>query len=185
MTICHPCRQLSTYHGDNTILSASPWAWPVHKNIFQYMIDQILNQCESVIGIADDVDIHGRADEDHDRHLHNMIGVASEHGFVFEGESVLSNNHLWPSDGSVTRMEHILNLLRLLQCTSPPHMPTQLHMFLGTVTYLSPYLQSLSFFTMPVHKMLKKGTEFTWNESHMKTFGTRKYLVYPKILWCL
>ena len=48
------------------------------------MMDQILEHCEGVIGIADDI-IHGKDDEDHDRNLHFMC-TACEHGLVFNGE---------------------------------------------------------------------------------------------------
>ena len=50
------------------------------------MRDQILECCEGVIGITDDVVIHGKDDEDHDRNLHNFMHAASEHGLVFNGE---------------------------------------------------------------------------------------------------
>ena len=37
------------------------------------MMDQILERCKGVIGIADDVVIYGDDDEDHDRNLHNFM----------------------------------------------------------------------------------------------------------------
>ena len=50
------------------------------------MMDQILECCEGVIGIADDVVIHGKDDEDHERNPHNFMHIACEHGPVFNGE---------------------------------------------------------------------------------------------------
>ena len=50
------------------------------------MMDQILKCCEGVIGITDDVIIHGKDDEDHDRNLYNFMHTACEHGLVFNGE---------------------------------------------------------------------------------------------------
>ena len=49
-------------------------------------MDQILECCERVIGITDDVIIHGKDDEDHDRNLHNFMHTACEHGLVFNRE---------------------------------------------------------------------------------------------------
>ena len=48
------------------------------------MMDQILECCERVIGIADDVIIHGKDNEDHDRNL--QLHAYCEHGLVFNGE---------------------------------------------------------------------------------------------------
>ena len=50
------------------------------------MMDQILEWCEGVIGIADDVVIYGDDDEDHNWNLHNFMCRAQEHGLVFNGE---------------------------------------------------------------------------------------------------
>ena len=49
-------------------------------------MDQILDQCEGVIGIADDVVVHGKDDEEHDWWLHKLRKVAQEHGLIFSGE---------------------------------------------------------------------------------------------------
>ena len=47
------------------------------------MMDQILSQCEGVIGIADDIIICGKDDEEHDRQLREssqgmQIGMQQE-----------------------------------------------------------------------------------------------------------
>ena len=52
-----------------------PWGLSCAQDIFQRMMDQILEHCEGVIGITDDVIIHGKDDEDHDRNLHNFMHV--------------------------------------------------------------------------------------------------------------
>ena len=49
-------------------------------------MDQILECCKGVIGIADDVVIHGCNDKEHDQCLHTLMQVTREHGLVFNGE---------------------------------------------------------------------------------------------------
>ena len=51
-----------------------------------------------------------------------------------------------------------------------PKTSTQLQNFLGLVTYLSPFIPSLSSFTSPLHELLKKATEFIWNNSYHEGF---------------
>ena len=50
-----------------------PFGLACSQDIFQRMMDQILERCEGVIGIADDIVVHGKDDEEHDRRLHNLM----------------------------------------------------------------------------------------------------------------
>ena len=43
------------------------------QDIFQWMMDQILTCCNGVIGIADDVVVHGKDDKEHDKCLHKFM----------------------------------------------------------------------------------------------------------------
>ena len=63
-----------------------PWGLTCTQDIFQWMMDQILECCKGVIRIADDVVIHRQDDKEHDQHLHTLMQVAREHGLVFNGE---------------------------------------------------------------------------------------------------
>ena len=55
--------------------------------------------------------------------------------------------------------------------------PSQLQKFLGMVTYLSPFVPSLSSFTAPLCGLLKKDAEFTWNETYQDAFDSVKSLL--------
>ena len=59
-----------------------------------------------------------------------------------------------------------------------PKTATQLQKFLRLVTYLSPFIPSLSFFITPLCVLLKKGTEFIWNNSYQEAFDIVKSMVY-------
>ena len=47
---------------------------------------------------------------------------------------------------------------------------TKLQEFLGLVRYLSPFIPGLSTLTAPLHELLKKDTDFTWNCTYNATF---------------
>ena len=55
-----------------------PFGLACAQDIFQRMMDQILDRCEGVIGIADDIIIHGKDDAEHDRRLHKFIEGRTE-----------------------------------------------------------------------------------------------------------
>ena len=50
------------------------------------MMHQILEHCEGAIGIANDVVIYRKDDEEHDLNLHRFMCVAQQHGLIFNGE---------------------------------------------------------------------------------------------------
>ena len=59
----------------------------------------------------------------------------------------------------------------------PPENQTQLQQFLGMVTYLSPFIPSLSTHTAPLWELLKKDSEFMWNTTYQEAFNQIRQLV--------
>ena len=59
-----------------------PFGFTCAQDIFQRMMDQILDCCERVIGIADYIIIHGKDDAEHYSRIHKFMKVAKEHGLV-------------------------------------------------------------------------------------------------------
>ena len=57
-----------------------PFGLKMSQDIFQAKIDQTFEDCEGVVGIADDIVISGRTEEEHDRNLHRMIGRCQNTG---------------------------------------------------------------------------------------------------------
>ena len=47
---------------------------------------------------------------------------------------------------------------------------TELQVFLGMVTYLSPFIPGLSTLTAPLHELLKKDAEFSWDATYQTSF---------------
>ena len=76
------CWQASTHTQDRFHFARLPFGLTCAQDIFQRMMDQILDHCEGVIGIADDIIIHGKDDAEHDRRLHKSMKVTREHGLV-------------------------------------------------------------------------------------------------------
>ena len=117
------------------------------------MLDQILEHCEGIIGIADDVIIHGKDYEDHDRNLHNFMHAACEHGLVFNGkkcevkkDSVTFFGTVYDANGAHPDPKKV----DAIQKMPPPDNKQQLQHFLGMVMYLSPFIPSLSTHTAPL-----------------------------------
>ena len=57
-----------------------------------------------------------------------------------------------------------------VQALPVPTNVTELQEFLGLVTYLSPFIPGLSTLTAPLHELLKKDTDLSWNHTYNAAF---------------
>ena len=46
-------------------------------------MDQILEQVDGAIGIADDIVVYAKSEEEHDKILHRLMQIAAKNGLVF------------------------------------------------------------------------------------------------------
>ena len=60
-----------------------PFGLRVSQDIFQARMDEILEDLPGVVGITDDVCVHGKDEEEHDRNLKALMDRAKETGLVF------------------------------------------------------------------------------------------------------
>ena len=157
------------------------------QNSFQWMMDQILTYCDGVIGIADNVVVHGKDDKEHDKHLHKFMRVTHEHGLVFNKDkcavkqtSIVFLGCVHDTNGAHPDPEKACAVHKM----PAPKTATQLQKYLGLVTYLSPFIPLLSSFTAQLYELLKKGSEFIWNNSYQEAFDKVKSMVCKDtMLW--
>ena len=123
-------------------------------------MDQSLKECLGCIGIADDITIHGCTEAEHDAHLHNLMQVARKYDLVFNSQEthmkaqavnffgcLYDGNGVHPDLGKVDAV-HTL---------PAPTNITEHQEFLGLVTYLSPFIPSLSTLTCPSVRAAQEG----------------------------
>ena len=101
-------------------------------------MDQILEHCPGCIGIADDITVHGKTEEEHDRNLRNLMVVARANGLVFNPQkthvkaksvnffgNVYDEFGVHPDPGKI----------KAIKTMEPPKNARQLMEFLGMVQY--------------------------------------------------
>ena len=124
-----------------------PFGLACAQDIFQRMMDQILDRCEGVIGITDDTIIHGKDDAEHDRRLHKFMKVTREHGLVLnkkkcevKSNSVKFFGCAYDKHGAHRDPSKVSAIKEI----PAPQNKGELQSFLGMVTYLSPFIPQLS-----------------------------------------
>ena len=155
-----------------------PWGLACTKDIFQQMTDQILIHCGGMIGITDNV--HGKDDKEQDKHLHKFMIVVCKHGLVFNKDkcavkqtSILFFGCVYDVNGAHPDPEKVSVVNKM----PAPETTTQLQKFLRLVTYLSSFIPSLSSCTAPLCELLKRGTDFIWNNNYQEAFDKVKSMV--------
>ena len=136
-------------------------------------MDQILEECQGCIRIADDITVHSCTEVEHDANLWNLMQVACKYGLVFnpqkthiKGPALNFFSYLYNTDSV-----HLdLDKVNAVHALPVPTNVTKLQEFLGMVTYLSPFILGLSTLIASLHELLKKDTGFTWNCIYDATF---------------
>ena len=136
-------------------------------------MDQILEQCQGCIRIADDIIVHGHTKVECDAHLQNLMCVTCKYGLVFNPQKThvkapAVNFFGCPYDADGIHLDpEEVNAIHTLPA---PTNITELQEFLGMVTYLSPFIPGLSTLTVPLCELLKKDTDYTWNCTYDAAF---------------
>ena len=83
---------LTTFNTQKISFLHLPFGLTYAQNIFHRMMDKILDRSEGIIGIADDIIIHGKDDVEDDRRLHKFMKVAVEHGLALNKKCKVKSN---------------------------------------------------------------------------------------------
>ena len=150
-----------------------PFGLVCSQDVFQKRMDQILEKCRGCIGIADDITVHGKTEEEHDENLHQLMAVAKKWGLVFNPKKTHVKSKMVKFFGCLYD-EHGVHpdpaKVADVQGMESPTNITKLQEFLGMATFLSPFIAGLSALTAPLRQLLKKENEFTWDATFEAAF---------------
>ena len=156
-----------------------PFGLRVSQDIFQARMDEILENLPGVVGITDDVCVHGKDEAEHDRNLQGLMDRA-KCGLVFNSDKC----HIRQSEisffGNIYSKEGIRPdpaKIQGIQNMPIPQDKEDLQRFLGMMTYLSAFIPNFSKESQPLRELLKKDVPFELSEDHIHCFETLKSLV--------
>ena len=157
-----------------------PFGLSVSQDIFQLKMDQILEQVEGAVGIADDVAVYAKDEAEHDRILHNLMQVAEQNGLVFNSSKCHIKTRKITFFGTVyadTGIHPDPRKITDLKMMPTPTNKKELQEFLGFITYLSPFIPNLSAQSSRLRDLLKHNSSFLWETHHQMSFDTLKSIV--------
>ncbi|KAK7108980.1 hypothetical protein V1264_013102 [Littorina saxatilis] len=146
-----------------------PFGLSVSQDIFQLKMDQILEQVDGTVGIADDVAVYAKTNEEHDKIIHNLFKVAAENGLVFNSEkctiktdSITFFGMKYDTNGVHPDPEKVTDLHNMATPTNKKELQT----FLGFIQFLAPFIPKLSEKSAVLRDLLKNDVPFIWESHH-------------------
>ena len=162
-----------------------PMGSKVASDIFQRMLDSVYIGLPGVTGIADDMVIFGRNEEEHDRNLILFLETTRKNGLVlnkkklqFKKEEVSFFGHRWNSTGISPDPKKTESILKM---QFPPDKET-MHSFLGLVNFLNQYTPKLAELCSPLRKLILKNSHYSPGDPEHAAFNAIKAEFKKKII---
>ena len=159
-----------------------PFGLKMSRDMFQMRIDHITDRLPGVIAIHDDICVYGKTQEQHDRHLLQLLKTAKAKGLVFNSRKC----HI--SQKQITFFGMIFSgqgmkpdpiKIQALQDLTMPQNQKQLQSFLGLVNYLQPFLPDIAAKTTFLREQVSK---WDWTPSTDSTFQLLKQWICKTLL---
>jgi transposase InsO family protein len=143
---------------------------------FQRMIDMTFGNIPNTVGIADDLVVYGRTEDEHDKALHAVLQRAREAGPKFNEEKMIlkcseipffghliGSNGVRPDPGKVAAIQAM-----------QPDSVQSLQTFLGMVNYLHRYSPRIADVTAPLRDLCRNDVEFVLGPEHEQAINRTK-----------
>ena len=150
------------------------------QDIFQLKMDQILEQVDETVGIADDVTVYAKDNKEHDKVLHNLLRVARDNSLVFSSseckiqtDSITFFGMKYDASGERPTQEKVADLHTIAIPTSKKEQQE----FLGFVQFLAPSMLNLAEKSSVLHDRLKEDVSFLWGSHHQASIDKIKQAI--------
>lgn len=141
--------------------------------LYQHIIQQVLQGCEGVHNISDDIIVHGRSLEEHDRRLNKVFERLREKGLTlnpdkcqFRISRIVFMGHVLSEKGIAPMEDKVKAILEAREPTTV----SEVRSFLGLVTFCSRFIPDLATIAEPLRRVTRKNTAFLWGEEQERAF---------------
>ena len=157
-----------------------PFGLSVSAEIFQKHMLNTFSDLPGVVCVADDIIIHGKTTEEHDRNLENFFKKCHERNIklnkkklALRTDSITFMGHLITKDGLRSDPE---KMKAISEYPIPQTLP-ELRRFLGMVNYMAKFLPHVTDTLHRLHNLLKKDVPWTWSQCQSDAFLSVKEMI--------
>lgn len=156
-----------------------PFGVKCAPEIFQRIMDEMLEGIDGATAIMDDIIIAAKTLEEHDVILRRVVERATQYNLRLNFTKCLIRQPSVPYVGHLLTSEGLKPDPRKVEAIRAMPAPTDkdgVRRFLGFVTYLSKFIPDLSEEDAPLRQLLKSDVEFMWQPAQQKAFERLKDL---------
>ena len=157
-----------------------PFGLTCSSEIFQGRMEEEFGDIPNVMVFQDDILIHAKTEEEHDRALKEVMLRAKKLNIKFnldklqyKKSAVRYVGFIYDKDGRHIDHQRIEALLAL----DPPTTKKKLQKCMGMFNYIRDFIPDMSAVTAPLRELLKDNVHFQWLPSHDQAFAKLKALV--------
>jgi len=147
---------------------------------YQQIIRDVLRGCEGVANIADDLIIHGRGEEQHDKRLSAVLDRLRETGLTLNKVQCkfrLPRLTFFGHEVTKTGIEPSEKKVAAIRQAGPPQNASEARSFLGLAQFVSKFVLDLSSIAQPIQRLTHKNAEFKWGKEQQIAFEKLKELI--------
>ncbi|XP_035658200.1 uncharacterized protein K02A2.6-like [Branchiostoma floridae] len=160
-----------------------PFGLKVSQDVFQRKIDETYKGCKGAIGIADDIQVYGKTDNDHDFHLHEAMEKTRQAGIKLNASKCIIKESECKFFGMIYTAEGVKpdpEKVKAIHDIKPPQDEKELRSLLGLIQYMSAFIPKLADRTTNIRELLKEDVEYKWSASHTEDLNKIKQLISEK-----
>ena len=143
------------------------------QDVLQKRIDQIFEGLTGVVGIADDVVVFGKSEQDHYKNLEAALNRTEFAGLklnatkcVVKKKRVKFYGHFLSEQGLKSHPEKI----RAIREMPVPKSASELQILLGMTNYFSKFTPNWATLTAPLRDLTWQDVDYLWQRHHQKAF---------------
>ena len=145
--------------------------------VFQDSIAEILSDIPNALNTSDDIMVHGRNQEEHDRALTRVLDRMREKGLTlnkkkceFNKDSIVFYGFVFGKNGVSPEKKKT----EAIQKMPRPETPKEVRSFLGMTNYISRFISQYADVTKPLRDLTRKATAWKWTEEQENAFSKLK-----------
>ena len=150
------------------------------SEIFQKKMTEMLRDLQGVEVIIDDILIHGKTREEHDKNLEDVLRRISESGLKLNYEKCKLRKTKIEYFGHAVTPEGILSSQQRIEAIKSMKSPTNvkvLRRIVGMINYLGRFIPNLASIIQPMTDLLKSSNAWYWDSKQEKSFTKLKDLL--------
>ncbi|XP_029652389.1 uncharacterized protein K02A2.6-like [Octopus sinensis] len=157
-----------------------PFGLKVSQDVFQCRIDETYQGCKGAIGIADDIQVHGKDETTHDFNLHEAMEKTRQAGIKLNADKCVIKAKECKFFGIIYSAEGVKpdpTKVEAIRDIKEPKDKKELRSFLGLIRYMGAFIPKLADHTANLRELNKDDVEFDWCASHTQDFEAIKKLI--------